>query len=153
AAVLVVLRQGSRPRRAVQAVAQEQCGRRRRQPEAGDQVRHVRRDRGRAILRARLPHRRRNPRLARRLPLGDAHGGARLMSGTPQTADGVRRDATSHEGFLRHRNFRWLKIAIIVSLVALVAYLAADVRPRPNGGSWLGYTLGTVGALLIVWLS
>ena len=22
----------------------------------------------------------------------------------------------------------------------------------PNGGTWLGYTLGTIGALLIVWL-
>jgi hypothetical protein len=27
------------------------------------------------------------------------------------------------------------------------------VKPRPNGGSWYGYTLGTIGALLIVWLS
>ena len=25
--------------------------------------------------------------------------------------------------------------------------------PRHNGGSWLGYTLGTIGAVLIVWLT
>lgn len=60
---------------------------------------------------------------------------------------------TSHEGFLRHRRFRWLKISAAVCLVAIVGYFAADVEPRPNGGSWYGYTLGTIGALLIVWLA
>ncbi len=64
-----------------------------------------------------------------------------------------RQAVSDHEGFLRHASFRWLKIAIVVCLVALVGYLAADVKPRPNGGSWIGYTLGTVGALLIVWLA
>ncbi len=60
---------------------------------------------------------------------------------------------TSHEGFLRHARFRWLKIAAVLSLAAIVGYFAADVEPRPNGGSWYGYLLGTIGALLIVWLS
>jgi hypothetical protein len=41
----------------------------------------------------------------------------------------------------------------VLCLVSLVGYFAADVRPRPNGGSWIGYTLGTVGAGLIVWLT
>jgi hypothetical protein len=59
----------------------------------------------------------------------------------------------SHEGFLRHRRFRWLKIAILLSLTAAAVYLATDVQPRHNGGSWLGYTLGTIGALLILWLT
>ena len=58
-----------------------------------------------------------------------------------------------HEGFLRHRRFRWAKVALLVSLVAGVIYTTTDVQPRHNGGSWLGYTLGTVGALLIVWLT
>lgn len=60
---------------------------------------------------------------------------------------------TNHEGFLRHARFRWLKIASAGCLVALIGYFAADVEPRPNGGSWYGYALGTIGALLIVWLS
>jgi len=64
-----------------------------------------------------------------------------------------RQVVSDHEGFLRHASFRWLKIALAVCLVALVGYVAADVKPHPNGGSWYGYTLGTVGALLIVWLS
>ncbi|MBT0670969.1 hypothetical protein HT136_21595 [Novosphingobium profundi] len=58
-----------------------------------------------------------------------------------------------HEGFLRHRRFRWLKVALGLSLVAVLAYALADARPRPGGGTWMGYTLGTLGALLMVWLS
>ncbi|MEI9850638.1 MAG: hypothetical protein WDN24_06985 [Sphingomonas sp.] len=63
------------------------------------------------------------------------------------------RDVTLHDGFLRHKQFRWLKISLAVSLIAIAGYVFADVRPRPNGGSWYGYTLGTIGVLLILWLS
>ncbi len=59
----------------------------------------------------------------------------------------------SHEGFMTLDRYRWLKIAVAVSLFAIVVYLLADVQPRPNGGSWYGYTLGTIGALLILWLT
>ncbi len=59
----------------------------------------------------------------------------------------------SHEGFLRHRRYRWLKIAAFLSIVSIVVYLSVDVQPRHNGGSWYGYTLGTIGALLILWLT
>lgn len=64
----------------------------------------------------------------------------------------ARRDA-EHESFLAHEGFRWLKIALAISLVSLAIYLLVDVEPRPNGGSWYGYTLGTIGAGLIIWLS
>ena len=59
----------------------------------------------------------------------------------------------SHEGFLRHRNFLWLKVALAVSLLALLGYALIDVQPRPNGGSAYGYALGTIGVLLILWLT
>jgi len=75
------------------------------------------------------------------------------MASKSYTPNRVRGGPTAHEGFLRHRNFRWLKIATVACAIAILAYLLADVEPRPNGGSWLGYTLGTIGALLIVWLS
>lgn len=65
----------------------------------------------------------------------------------------ANRVAADHEGFLRYRRFRWLKIALVVALAAILGYVFSDVKPRPNGGSWYGYTLGTLGALLIVWLS
>jgi hypothetical protein len=64
-----------------------------------------------------------------------------------------RTRASSHEGFLRHRNYRWLKVALVLSLLALIGYSIIDVYPRHNGGSWYGYTLGTIGALLILWLT
>lgn len=64
-----------------------------------------------------------------------------------------RRRASEHESFLVHRGMRWLKIASLLCLVVIVGYFLADVEPRPNGGTWYGYTLGTIGAGLIVWLS
>jgi hypothetical protein len=66
---------------------------------------------------------------------------------------GERARTTAHEGFLRHAGFRWLKIAVVIAIIAIAVYFWADVRPRPNGGSWYGYTLGTIGALLILWLT
>jgi len=66
---------------------------------------------------------------------------------------GVLSDAAAHESFLRYQRFRWFKIAGVVSLVCLLIYLLVDVQPRHNGGSWLGYALGTIGAGLIVWLA
>ncbi len=60
---------------------------------------------------------------------------------------------SDHEGFLAHKGMRWLKLALVLCVVAIAAYALVDVTPRHNGGSWLGYTLGTIGALLIVWLA
>jgi len=72
---------------------------------------------------------------------------------TPGGAQTRRQISADHEGFLRHRSFRWLKIAGLLCLVSIFGYVLADVKPRPNGGSWYGYTLGTIGAGLIVWLA
>ncbi|MCL6251498.1 hypothetical protein M3P36_10650 [Altererythrobacter sp. KTW20L] len=60
---------------------------------------------------------------------------------------------SDHEGFLAHKGMRWLKVALVLCLVVIVAYLLVDVQPRHNGGTWFGYTLGTVGAGLIIWLA
>lgn len=62
------------------------------------------------------------------------------------------RDA-DHVGFLKHRKFRYLWLALILAGLCGVAYLFIEQEPRPNGGSWYGYTLGTIGLVLIVWLS
>lgn len=58
-----------------------------------------------------------------------------------------------HEGFLRYRGMFWAKIATFLSLIVIVSYLLIDIEPRHNGGSWYGYTLGTIGVLLILWLT
>jgi len=58
-----------------------------------------------------------------------------------------------HEGFLRYAGFRWAKISGGLCLLIIVSYALVDVTPRHNGGSWYGYTLGTIGAALILWLT
>lgn len=60
---------------------------------------------------------------------------------------------SAHEGFLRHKNFRWLKICLAIAIMTTLGYLLIDVKPRPNGGTWYGYTLGVIGTLLILWLN
>ncbi len=64
-----------------------------------------------------------------------------------------RRSGAKHESFLRHHNFFYMKFAVALCVVALGFYLFTDPAPRHNGGTWLGYTLGGVSALLIVWLT
>jgi hypothetical protein len=64
-----------------------------------------------------------------------------------------RRRDSDHESFLAHKGFRWAKIAGALCVIAVLAYALIDVKPRPNGGSWYGYTLGTISALMILWLT
>lgn len=59
----------------------------------------------------------------------------------------------THSSFLAYQGHRYLKLAVSGALVSLLAYLWHDPAPRPGGGTWLGYLLGTIGALLIVWLT
>lgn len=66
--------------------------------------------------------------------------------------DEKRRDS-DHVSFLKHRGFRWLWIALALSAASIAGYVLIDQEPRPNGGTWYGYTLGTIGFGLILWLS
>ena len=66
----------------------------------------------------------------------------------------VRRErASTHEGFLSHRNFLWLKLSLILMAGLIALYIFVPLPGTHFGSSWLGYTLGTVGALLILWLT
>mgnify|MGYP000684048847 CR=1 FL=1 len=67
----------------------------------------------------------------------------------------ARKDNTAqtHEGFLVFMKYLYLKISLLLCLGSLVLYFATDFHPVRNGGTWVGYTLGTIGALLILWLS
>lgn len=53
---------------------------------------------------------------------------------------------------LAYGNYRYLHLATLLSLLSLAAYIWHNPPLKPNGGTWLGYTLGTIGALLILWL-
>jgi len=68
-------------------------------------------------------------------------------------ARGAATRQDEHESFLRHRDFRWLKIGIGLALLAMLGYALIPAAPGPYGGTWFGYTLGTSGALLILWLA
>lgn len=57
-----------------------------------------------------------------------------------------------HESFLAHRGLRYFWLATLLLALSITAYLWHDPIPVPNGGTWLGYTLGTAAALLILWL-
>ena len=57
-----------------------------------------------------------------------------------------------HTSFLTHHEFRYLKIASGVVLLAVLAYVLHDPLGRPNGGTWLGYTLGGLAAGLVLML-
>jgi len=57
-----------------------------------------------------------------------------------------------HYSILEYARFRWFKGALFASLVAAAAYLWHEPPLKPYGGTWLGYTLGTIGAVLILWL-
>jgi hypothetical protein len=73
------------------------------------------------------------------------------------TARGIARttlgEDARHEGFLRHKRFRWLKAALALCFASLLAYALIDQQPRPSGGTPYGYALGTLATLLILWLT
>jgi hypothetical protein len=58
-----------------------------------------------------------------------------------------------HQDILRFRGGRYLWYGVALLALSVILYLTqADAQP-PSGGTWQGYVLGTVGALLIVWLN
>lgn len=58
-----------------------------------------------------------------------------------------------HESFLAFRRRRYLWLALLLVAASIVAYWVDEPQEPANGGTPLGYLLGTLGALLIVWLA
>jgi hypothetical protein len=58
-----------------------------------------------------------------------------------------------HGSFLSHRNGVWFWVALSLVSLSVLAYVWHEPLDIPNGGTWLGYTLGTLAALLIVLLT
>jgi hypothetical protein len=60
-----------------------------------------------------------------------------------------------HQSILEYKSARYLKLALALCALAIAAYVwhvPGTVYLEPYGGSWRGYTLGTIGAVLILWL-
>ena len=58
-----------------------------------------------------------------------------------------------HESYVSYRNFFYLKVAAALCALAVIVYGLHQPHEPPNGGTWLGYTLGVLGAGLTGWLA
>ena len=58
-----------------------------------------------------------------------------------------------HESILAFNKRRYLWVSLLISALAIAAYWINDPQEPPNGGTPLGYTLGTIGALMILWFA
>ncbi|MDH3440173.1 MAG: hypothetical protein OEM63_05445 [Gammaproteobacteria bacterium] len=58
-----------------------------------------------------------------------------------------------HESILRYRKGRFLWWAVLLVILSVALYTTQGGSQPANGGTWQGYVLGTLGALLIVWLA
>jgi len=57
------------------------------------------------------------------------------------------------ESILAYRRLRYLWVASALAAIAIIAYAFHAPSEPPNGGTWLGYTLGGAGAALILVLA
>lgn len=57
-----------------------------------------------------------------------------------------------HQSILSYRKSRYLWWASTLCIGSIIAYWIHEPMVPPNGGTWLGYTLGGLGATLILWL-
>lgn len=57
-----------------------------------------------------------------------------------------------HRTLLEYKGYRYLKTALSLAGLALAAYLLQRSPTGNHGGTWLGYTLGTIAALLVLLL-
>lgn len=53
---------------------------------------------------------------------------------------------------LEYRHYRYLKLAALIALVSILAFAIVTTPVGRYGGTPMGYALGTVGAVLILWL-
>ncbi len=61
--------------------------------------------------------------------------------------------STMHQSFFNYRHYRYAVRAGALAVLAILAYAFCPLREPKSGGTWLGYTLGTIAALLIVYLA
>jgi hypothetical protein len=61
--------------------------------------------------------------------------------------------AARHESFLVYRGAYYLRVALALCALSILLYVLHDPVEGKSGSTWLGYTLGTLGAGLIIWLA
>ena len=58
-----------------------------------------------------------------------------------------------HHNMFDYKNYRYFKIAVVIILIAFAAFLIFEPAVGHYGGSWLGYGLGTISALMVFWMA
>lgn len=62
---------------------------------------------------------------------------------------------SQHQSILEFKRGSYFKLALLLCAACVAAYVwhePSTSQLKPYGGTWLGYTLGTIAAVLIVWL-
>ena len=59
---------------------------------------------------------------------------------------------TQADGILSYRHFFYLKLSLFLNLISVGVYLWHSPVIMPNGGTWLGYSLGGLATFLLLWL-
>ncbi|WP_019529452.1 hypothetical protein [Dasania marina] len=58
-----------------------------------------------------------------------------------------------HENILNYKKARYFTVTIVLLVACVALYVSQGGSQPANGGTWQGYILGTIAALLIVWLA
>ncbi len=58
-----------------------------------------------------------------------------------------------HSNIFDYKKYRYFKWAVMVILLAFAAYLLFEPAVGHYGGSWLGYSLGTLSAVMVLWMA
>src|ERR1700738_1204113 len=55
-----------------------------------------------------------------------------------------------HQSFVTYGGYRYAVASLLMGAACAVGYLAQPGNQQPSGGTWLGLTLGTIAAALIL---
>ena len=58
-----------------------------------------------------------------------------------------------YQNILKYKNYRYLNASLILLIASIVLYLTQGTEQPANGGTWQGYTLGILAAVLILLLT
>lgn len=59
---------------------------------------------------------------------------------------------TTHESYLRYHSFRYLKVGLLLVVASIAAYVVANPPALRRGDTVVGYSLGVLSGLLMLWL-
>lgn len=57
-----------------------------------------------------------------------------------------------HQSFVNYKRYKYAIYAGLLSVASIILYFSDNPRDPRNGGTWVGYTLGTIAAVLILYL-